>query len=113
MAVLVKAVQQRLRTLAREERGAVKQRGGCLDGGVLGALGTPQYLFEVEAQEAAVRPLAALDQHDLAEREQEQPARRAVLAENPPGNDVFPVFVKEVVGRWRFAVELQGRGMGG
>ena len=67
MAVLVQAVQQRLGTLVREERGAVEQGGGCLECGVLGALGAPHYLLEVEAEQAAVRPLATLDQNELTE----------------------------------------------
>ena len=61
MAVLVQAVQQRLRALARQERGAVEESGGRLEGSVFRALGAPHYLLEVESEEAAVGPLAPLD----------------------------------------------------
>ena len=49
--------------------------------------------------------------HDLAS-ERLSPVKRwvMVLGEQPAGDDGFPRFVQHGLGRWRFAVELQGAG---
>ncbi len=103
VAVLVEVVEQ-ARAVGRQQAAAVQQGGGGLQGGVFAAA---ENLVEVEAQQPVVRPLAALDQQDAAEREHQQPARRVVAAEDAPGDDVVPGLAQQRLGRRRLAVELQ------
>ena len=104
MAVLVEAVEE-ARAVGRQQAVAVQQGGGGLQGGVVAAA---ENLVEVEAQQPVVRPLAALDQQDAAEREHQHPARRVVLAEDAAGDDLVPGLAQQRLGRRRPAVELQG-----
>ena len=82
----------------------MQQRGGGLQRSVLAAA---EDLVEVEAQQPVVRPLAALDEEDAAEREHQQPARRMILAEDVAGDDVVPGLPQQRLRRRRLAVELQ------
>ena len=103
VTVLVQAIQQAL-TVRRQQAVAVQQHRGGLQRGVLAAA---EDLVEVEAQQPVVRPLAALDEQDAAEREQQQPARRVVLAEDAARDDVVPGLAQERLRRRRLTVELQ------
>ena len=103
VAVLVEAVEQAL-AVGGQEAVAVQQRGGGLQGSVLA---TAENLVEVEPQQPVVRPLAALDEQDAAEREHQQPARRMVLAEDTAGDYLVPGLAQQRLGRRCLAVELQ------
>ena len=104
VAVLVQAVQQAMALPVRGQQAvAVEQDGGRLERGVVPAA---QDLGQVEAQHPVVRPLAALHQQRLAERQQQYPARRMVLAEHAAGRDLLPALVQQRRQRGRLAVEL-------
>ena len=107
VAVLVQAVVQ-AHALARQQAADVQQGGG---GSQRVGLVAAQDVVQEEAQQAVVRPLAAFDQHDLAGREQQHPARGMVAAEDAVGDDALPGFLEQRVGGRTFAVELVAVGL--
>ena len=66
---------------------AVQEGGGGAEGGVVAAV---EDLAQVEGEEAALGPLHAVAEDDLAEGEEEHPAGRLVEAVNVLAEDVFP-----------------------
>ena len=98
-------LSSRLGPSAGSRQSRCSRAAAALQGGVVAAA---ENLVQVEAQQPVVRPLAALDQQDAAEREHQHPARRVVLAEDAAGDDLVPGLAQQRLGRGRPAVELQG-----
>ena len=86
MGVGVEAFEQAL-ALLRGEAVAVEQRGGGLQG--VGFLAVEDFV-PVEAQEAVVRPLVAVEQQPLGQADEEDVARRMVGPEEGVGENVGP-----------------------
>ena len=103
VAALVERVQQG-RPRPRQRRLAVQQGRR---GPQRGPLATVQDAPPVEAQQAPLGPLAALQQQRLVDRQQQRPARRALGAEHPPRENRVPGLAQDVRRGRRLPGELR------
>ncbi len=94
VGVLVEGVEQRL-ALVGEHAGAVQQDADGFQGVGFAAA---EQLQPVEAQQAALGELGAVEQQPLAGADQQHPARRMGLAVDGAGDEVLPVLALERLG---------------